>query len=223
MTSQKIRQDKYSLYNIYQILYDSFGAQHWWPGETVDEIIIGAVLVQNTNWINVTKAIDNLKKNSLLDLAAIYGCEKNLLTELIKPSGYYNIKTKRLLNVAEFFSRHSCENYRDLRCLELNEFRKRLLNINGVGRETADSILLYAFGYPIFVIDAYTMRFGKRHKIFSEKCDYDEARVLFESSLPSDTQLYNEYHALFVRLGKEFCKTKVRCDECPLNILFKKL
>ena len=204
------------IHEIYDRLFEFFGPQRWWPGETVEEIIIGAVLTQNTSWKNVEKAIRNLKQNNALSLKAITNLPRQTLAELIKPSGYFNIKEKRLRSVAEYLAPFSGNNFKHLRKSPLADVRRELLNVHGVGRETADSILLYSLERPIFVVDAYTLRFGKRHGLFEEKSAYDEVRILFENALGEDIPKFNEYHALIVMLGKDYCRKRPRCGECPL-------
>jgi len=204
------------LLKIYRRLFKHFGPQHWWPGETVEEIIIGAVLTQNTNWGNVERAIENLKRADALSIRKIVALEPETLSTLIRPSGYYNIKAKRLWAVADYFVRRCDTDFSLLETIPTDELRGELLSVHGVGRETADSILLYALNRPVFVVDAYTLRVGRRHGFLSEKDDYESARALFERSIKRDVQPYNEYHALLVRLGKEYCRPRPRCAACPL-------
>jgi len=204
------------LLKIYRRLFKHFGPQHWWPGETVEEIIIGAVLTQNTNWGNVERAIENLKRADALSLRKIVALEPETLSKLIRPSGYYNIKAKRLWAVADYFVRRRDADFSLLETIPTDELRDELLSVHGVGRETADSILLYALNRPVFVVDAYTLRVGRRHGFLSDKDDYESARALFERSIKRDVQPYNEYHALLVRLGKEYCRPRPRCAACPL-------
>ena len=207
------------LTEIYQLLWDSFGPQHWWPGETRLEIIIGAILTQNTNWTNVEKAIANLKAADLLDARRLYNLEIQKLAELIRPSGYYNIKARRLKNFLHWFVEEHDGQLSNLESLSTDRFRECLLAIKGIGPETADSILLYAFGRGVFVIDAYTARIVTRHGLVEPCADYEQLQYLFQSSLRSDTKLFNEFHALLVRAGKEFCRTKAKCEDCPLEKL----
>lgn len=204
------------LLKIYRRLFKHFGPQHWWPGETVEEIIIGAVLTQNTNWGNVERAIENLKRADALSLRKIVALEPETLSALIRPSGYYNIKAKRLWAVADYFVRRCDTDFSVLETIPTEKLRGELLSVHGVGRETADSILLYALNRPVFVVDAYTLRVGRRHGFLSDKDDYESARALFERSIKRDVQPYNEYHALLVRLGKEYCRPRPRCAACPL-------
>jgi endonuclease-3 related protein len=207
------------LTEIYELLYDVFGPQHWWPGETRFEIIAGAILTQNTNWANVERAISNLKSADLLDPHKIHQLDTSQLAELIRPAGYSNIKAKRLKNFLDWLFGNYDGELSSLENVDTERLRVELLSIKGVGRETADSILLYAFERPIFVVDAYTARIACRHGLIGPDADYEQLRELFESSLPQDIKLFNEYHALLVRLGKEFCRPKARCAECPLEKL----
>ena len=208
-----------TLTEIYQLLYDAFGPQHWWPGETPFEIITGAILTQNTNWTNVEKAIKNLKSAEYLTPAGLHNVDVSLLAEIIRPAGYYNIKAKRLKNFVNWlFDSYSGE-IANLQIVETSRLRAELLAIKGIGRETADSILLYALGRPVFVVDAYTARITIRHELIDPDADYEQLRELFESNLPEDVKLFNEYHALLVKAGKEFCRPKARCSGCPLEEL----
>ena len=207
------------LTEIYRLLYDAFGPQHWWPGETRFEIITGAILTQNTSWANVEKAITNLKSADCLTLEKLHHLDPAQLAELIRPAGYYNIKAKRLKNFIDWLFDNYDGELANLETIDTDRLREELLEIKGVGRETADSILLYAFERSIFVVDAYTARIVCRHGLIAHDADYEQLRELFESNLPTDTQLYNEYHALLVKLGKEFCKPKARCTDCPLEKL----
>jgi len=208
-----------TLTEIYQLLFEHFGPQHWWPGQTQFEIITGAILTQNTNWTNVEKAIANLKSAHLLTPKGLHDIEVSELAELIRPAGYFNIKAKRLKNfISWFFENYDGEPAR-LESLDTDQLRAELLAIKGVGRETADSILLYAFDREIFVVDAYTARVAIRHGLIEPEADYEQLRDLFQSNLPPEAKMFNEYHALLVRVGKEFCKPKARCAGCPLEKL----
>jgi len=208
-----------TLTEIYQLLFEHFGPQHWWPGETQFEIITGAILTQNTNWGNVEKAISNLKSAELLTPKRLHDIEAPELAELIRPAGYFNIKTKRLKNFVDWLFENYDGELAGLESLDTDRLRAELLAIKGVGRETADSILLYAFNREIFVVDAYTARVAIRHGLIEPEADYEQLRELFESNLPQDAQLFNEYHALLVKVGKEFCRPKARCAGCPLEKL----
>ncbi|MBA7556326.1 Endonuclease III [subsurface metagenome] len=208
-----------ALTEIYQLLFDRFGPQHWWPGETRFEIITGAILTQNTSWANVEKAITNLKSADCLTPEKLHHLESVQLAELIRSAGYYNIKARRLKNFINWLFDNYQGELTNLESIDTDQLRAELSEIKGVGRETADSILLYAFDRPIFVVDAYTARIVFRHGLIEPDADYEQLRELFESSLPADTQLFNEYHALLVRAGKEFCRPKARCPHCPLEKL----
>jgi endonuclease-3 related protein len=205
------------LTDIYRILYRSFGPQHWWPGETPFEIAVGAILTQNTNWGNVEKAINNLKQSGTLDPHVLHKMPHARLASLIKPAGYFNIKAKRLKHFLAFLSNHYKGVIEGMKDEDLHHIRRRLLEVNGIGPETADSILLYALDKPVFVIDAYTRRVLIRHNIIPESATYHETQELFHKNLPADVHLYNEYHALFVMTGKHYCKPKPRCRGCPLE------
>jgi len=202
---------------IYEILFKRFGEQHWWPGETDFEIIVGAILTQGTNWKNVEKSINNIKERGLLELEKFKNLSIEEIRELIKPSGFFNVKAKRLKNFLNEFSRRF-RSIDEMKTMERDELRKYLLSIKGIGKETADSIILYALKKPIFVVDAYTRRILVRHNIIKGDEDYEYIRRLFEDNLPDDEKLFNEYHALLVKLGKEYClKKKPLYSECPLN------
>jgi endonuclease III related protein len=198
----------YNLHQIFEQLLEQYGLQHWWPGITRDEIIIGAILTQNTNWVNVDKAINNLKQADACSLESCALLDLNTLEQLIKPSGFYRVKAKRLKQISK-----ALIELRNQRLL-LPEFRNELLSLEGIGPETADSILLYAFNLPIFVVDAYTRRIYSRMNITNDKATYHEIQQLFQKSLPFDTSLFNEYHALIVKHAKEICKTKPKCESC---------
>jgi len=208
-----------TLYEIYQLLYDAFGSQHWWPGETAFEIMTGAILAQNTNWNNVEKAIANLKSGGYMTPDALHRIDNLQLAELIRPAGYYNIKTKRLKNFVNWLFDNYSGEPANLQNIYTDQLREELLGIKGIGRETADSILLYALGRPVFVVDAYTARIALRHELIEPGADYEQLRELFESNLTEDVAFFNEYHALLVKAGKDFCRTKARCSGCPLEEL----
>ena len=204
---------------IYNKLYKAFGPQHWWPGDTPFEVAVGAILTQNTNWGNVEKAINNLKKEKVLGARAIHDMPVKKLASLIQPSGYFNIKAKRLKSFINFLMNDYHGSMQRLKKEEMHSLRRKLLSVNGIGPETADSILLYALDKPVFVIDAYTKRVLSRHKILRHEDSYEKYQELFHLSLKKDVKLFNEYHALFVRVGKTFCKTKPVCEGCPLEQL----
>ncbi|HBG92992.1 MAG: endonuclease [Nitrospirae bacterium RIFOXYB2_FULL_43_5] len=205
------------LVSIYKKLYKSFGPQNWWPGDTPFEVAVGAILTQNTNWGNVEKAINNLKKEKVLNAKAIHDMPVKKLALLIQPSGYFNIKAKRLKSFINFLMNAYHGSMKKMGSEEIHSLRKKLLDVNGMGPETADSILLYVLDKPIFVIDAYTKRVLSRHNILGHDEAYDKFQELFHSAFKKDVRLFNEYHALFVRVGKEFCKPKPVCEGCPLK------
>jgi endonuclease-3 related protein len=205
------------LREVYQRLFDSLGPQHWWPGQSPFEVMVGAVLTQNTNWQNVEKAIRNLRQADLLEPRALHAVPTEELEELIRPAGYFRIKARRLHNLLEMLVDRYGGSLETMFGSGLPDLREELLTVSGIGPETADSILLYAGGLPIFVVDAYTYRVLTRHGWIDFQAGYQEIQDLFQSSLPEDTALYNEYHALLVRVGKEFCrKSNPRCEQCPL-------
>jgi endonuclease-3 related protein len=204
-----------TLRQIYDAMYKALGPQKWWPGESPVEIIVGAILTQNTNWGNVERAIANLKAAGLLDWKALRRIEMSRLAELIRPAGYFNVKARRLKNFVDWLWRRHEGDLSRLAAIELGRLREELLSINGVGPETADSILLYALERPTFVVDAYTARVMRRHGMtFS---GYAELQAIFEDHLPREVGLFNEYHALIVAVGKDFCRPKARCETCPLR------
>jgi endonuclease III related protein len=205
------------LLEAYKLLFKEFGPQNWWPGETPFEVMVGAILTQNTNWKNVEKAITNLKEQNLLEPDRINNISQDRLASLIRPAGYYNIKAKRLKNFIERYISDFGGDPEKLKDLSLEEAREWLLSINGIGPETADSILLYALEKPSFVVDAYTNRVLERHNMIPEAITYDDLQEIFMDNLKPDTALFNEYHALIVRLAKDFCRKKPLCDECPLK------
>lgn len=206
-----------NLLEIFEKLYSFYGPQHWWPGDSPFEVAVGAILTQNTNWTNVEKAINNLKASKALNPKKLMDMPIERLAILIRPAGYFNIKAKRLKDFISFLMDNYGGNMERMRKDNAKSLRRKLLLINGIGPETADSILLYALNKPVFVIDAYTRRILSRHRIMDYKASYDEYQRLFHEELDEDISLFNEYHALFVRLGKEFCKPKPRCNSCPLN------
>lgn len=222
---------------IYKRLYKTFGPQKWWPttleGELhptyhgnkklnesqVFEIIVGSILTQNTAWKNVEKAIMNLNKKRLIDINKIKTIKKQKLARLIKPSGYYNQKAERLKIVADFFGKNKIQK---LKKQTPEKTREHLLSIKGIGPETADSIILYAFNKPVFVVDSYTKKVFSRAGICKNKCSYDELQEIFHKSLPRKAKLFNEYHALIVELGKRYCTKKPNCAECPVNTICRR-
>ena len=203
---------------LYRRLYDSFGPRHWWPADSPFEVIVGAILTQNTAWRNVEKAITSLKSLGLMSPEAIYNLPVRDLALIIKPSGYYNIKARRLKHFVEFLFADTGGDLKRLFDQELDPLRRKLLSINGIGPETADSILLYAGEKPTFVVDTYTRRILMRHLLLPEDASYDETRDLFMSHLEPCVSMFNEYHALLVKLGHTFClKRNPRCQDCPVK------
>lgn len=203
---------------MYERMFAQLGPQHWWPAETAFEVMVGAILTQNTNWKNVERAIDNLRGVGVLSLTALADLPVALLAGYIRPAGYYNVKAGRLKNLLLFIREHFGDDLQSFLDQPLAEFREQLLSIKGIGRETADSILLYAADQPIFVVDAYTHRILLRHQLIDEECDYEALQELFMDHLPCETALYNEYHALLVKVGNLYCKKKnPDCAVCPLQ------
>ena len=208
-----------TLTKIYQLLFDYFGPQHWWPGESKFEIITGAILTQNTSWSNVEKAIANLKSADLLTPERLCNLDVPKLAGYIRPAGYFNIKAKRLGNFLAWLFENYDGLLENLENIDTEQLRVELLAIKGIGPETADSILLYAFDREVFVVDAYTARVAVRHGLIEPGAEYEQLRELFQSNLSPDIKLFNEYHALLVRVGKQFCRPKAGCSGCPLDKL----
>ena len=204
------------LMQVYRSLLREFGPQHWWPADSPFEVMAGAILTQNAAWLNVAKAIANLKRADALDARALASMDHDRLAGLIRPSGYYNVKAERL----QVFVRWFCERYEAklarMKRRSTPALRQELLAVRGIGEETADSILLYAVGRPVFVVDTYTRRVLSRHGVVSARAGYAEVQQFFQQRLPRDAALFNEYHALIVALGKDVCRPKPRCAECPL-------
>ncbi|MDH5436650.1 MAG: endonuclease III domain-containing protein [Gammaproteobacteria bacterium] len=206
-----------SLKRIYNTLFKKHGPQYWWPGDTPFEIMVGSVLTQNTAWTNVEKAIHNLKQAKALSPETILATHHARLAKWLRPSGYFNIKAKRLKNYCHWYVGQG--GFKSLSKLDTHELRTQLLSVNGVGPETADDIVLYAFERPVFVIDAYTRRIFSRLGVITGEESYEELRTVFESGLKSDAMLYNEYHALIVKHGKEVCRSRPDCDQCCLTAM----
>ena len=205
---------------IYRELFKAFGPQGWWPGDGPFEVLVGAVLAQNTNWGNVERAIQNLKAAGKLSPEGLHRTKLPELAQLIRPAGYFNVKAKRLKNLIDWFFENYNGNLKEMFSEKLDPLREGLLSVKGIGRETADSILLYAGDMPSFAVDAYTYRVLSRHLLIPEDSTYEEIKSFFEDNLPKDVQLYNEYHALLVKVGKDYCKPRnPRCRECPLGEL----
>jgi endonuclease-3 related protein len=209
-----------SLRRYYDSLFAAYGPQHWWPGRTDFEIIVGAILTQNTSWSNVEIAMRNLRREKLLTPRAIERVSLPRLAQLVRSSGYFRQKAKKLKCFVRFLRSEYGGSLSRMFRAPTAVLREKLLGVHGVGPETADAILLYAGQHPVFVVDAYTRRMLERHGLAEPTHSYEEIRQVFERSLPSDAPLYNEFHALIVRNGKEYCRTSnPRCSECPLHSL----
>lgn len=197
-------------------MLEAAGPRGWWPGEGRDEIIIGAVLTQNTAWRNVEPAIENLRAARLLRLRKLALTPPERIAPHIRPSGYFNLKARRLHSVARYFAPGGRERFNELEKRETGTLREELLGVWGIGPETVDCILLYALERPSFVVDAYTLRVLERHGLAPPRTRYEAARTLLASAIEEDVPLYNEFHALFVWAGHHYCKPKPRCARCPL-------
>ena len=206
-----------TLMEIYNLLLSSFGPQNWWPAETKLEMMVGAILTQNTSWINVEKAILNLKEKSLFSIQKLSQIPASMLAEYIRPAGYYNLKVKRLKNLITFIVDRYNGDISNLFSLNTEAIREKLLTVKGIGLETADSIVLYGAERPIFVVDTYTHRILTRHGLIEEDAGYNDVQSFFMDNLSHDVELYKEFHALIVKTGKDFCRRKPRCSKCPLD------
>jgi endonuclease-3 related protein len=206
-----------TLKDYHKALLKRFGPQGWWPGETPFEVMVGAILTQNTAWKNVEKAIATLKTYGLLDPHKIHETDQDTLALAIRPAGYFNVKAKRLKSLIEWFVTKHDGDVERLKRLPPDRLREELLEVKGIGPETADSILLYALDVPTFVVDTYTYRVLTRHDVIGEEATYDDMKELLERKLPRDRALYNEFHALIVAVGKDFCRATARCEKCPLK------
>jgi len=200
---------------VYQHLHRHYGEQHWWPAQSGFEVMVGAVLTQNTAWTHVEKAIINLKAVNSLDAESIVLAQHRHLAAWLRPSGYFNVKAQRLRSLCRFVL--DSGGVEALSAMPTPSLRADLLAVKGVGPETADDILLYAFERPVFVIDAYTRRLFSRLGMVSGEEGYEELRLWFESSLGADVALYNEYHALIVVQAKDVCKKRPLCESCVLQ------
>ncbi|MGQ9508266.1 MAG: endonuclease III domain-containing protein [Thermodesulfobacteriota bacterium] len=205
------------LMKIYNHLYKAFGPRNWWPAETAFEVMVGAILTQNTSWRNVEKSIKALKEKGVLNPEGIRNLRRSELSLLIKSSGYYRIKAERLKAFVEFLFENYDGDLNKMREEEIEKLRAKLLKVKGIGPETADSILLYGLKMPIFVVDAYTKRILSRHNLIPKEASYEEIQRFFMDHLPLEEGLFNEYHALLVHLGKILCKRVPKCDSCPLK------
>jgi endonuclease-3 related protein len=210
------------LLSIYELLDAYFGDLHWWPGDSPFEVIVGAILTQNTAWRNVEIAIGNLKLKEILSPEGILTTDDDILADLIISSGYHHVKTRRLKSFVRYLYEEYDGNLDSMFLENLPFLRKKLLAVKGIGEETADSILLYGGNKPIFVVDAYTRRILEKHDIIHADDSYADIQNLFMNHLPQSVPLYNQYHALLVNTGKHFCRKIPRCDGCPLKTLAKR-
>ncbi|OGP74724.1 MAG: endonuclease [Deltaproteobacteria bacterium RBG_13_58_19] len=202
---------------MYRKLWEAFGPQGWWPGDSPFEVCLGAILTQNTNWNNVARVLAELKAEGLLQPRALLKMPEAELAQRLKPVGYFNVKARRLKSFLDFFAGRFQESLELMARADLEALRPALLGVKGIGPETADSILLYALNKPTFVVDAYTFRILGRHGLVGETASYEELRQTFMDHLAPEVPLYQEFHALLVRLGKDFCRPRPSCDECPLQ------
>ena len=206
-------------HQVYQTLLGALGPQHWWPGESPWEVMIGAVLVQNTAWKNVERAIANLREADLVDPRRLLVLPAEELAELVRPAGYFRLKTKRLRSLMEFVVQRYDGSLEALRNADWRQLRAELLGVHGIGPETADSILLYALEHPVLVVDTYTHRVFARHGWIGYEADYHQLQEYLTSELPVDAAIYNELHALLVNVGHHYCRRQPECDDCPLRDL----
>ncbi len=208
-----------ALLRIFDTLSQHYGPTHWWPGDTPFEIAIGAILTQNTAWTNVEKAIVNLKKEALLSPKHLVEASEEVVQAALRPSGYFRQKTERVRLFSEHLLQHYQGSIRRMARRPLAELRPELLSLKGIGPETADDILLYACEHPVFVVDAYTRRILTRHGLIEDNLSYEALRSLLEENLPTDLHLFREFHGLIVWTGKDFCRTKPHCEDCPMGFL----
>jgi len=213
----EMKTSRRELMQLYRRLYRHYGDLQWWPGDSPLEISVGAILTQNTAWTNVEKAIKRIKEARSLSVASLGRMTRKRLALLIKSAGYFNVKARRLKNFLSFLQHRYGGSLRKMFKQDSLRLREELLSVNGIGPETADSILLYAGAKPIFVIDAYTKRIFSRHGVLSYEKSYDEFQELFMRQLPRSVTLYNQYHGMFVNIGKDFCRKRPLCASCPLN------
>lgn len=206
-----------ALIEIFHLLYKVYGPRRWWPAENPFEVMVGAILTQNTNWANVEKAISSLKRERVLTPASIYGLSIKRLARLIRPCGYYNIKAGRLKNFINYLFLKYSGRLSDMRRQQRGRLRRELLEVKGLGPETADSIILYALNKPVFVVDAYTRRIMGCQGIIGTDLDYHQIQSAFTKNLPKSVKLFNEYHALLVEHGKRVCRSSPKCQECILH------
>jgi endonuclease-3 related protein len=210
---------KKQLMNIYNRLYKTFGSRRWWPADTAEEVVFGAILTQSITWKNVEQAIVALKEQGKLSFQAVACMDERALAEIIRPARFLNQKARTLKKYADYFGEKYGYSITKMKRRDLWTLREELLSLYRIGPETADSILLYALEKPIFVIDVYTKRILSRHGFLNMEGSYEDYQKLFMEGLPGDVRLYNEYHALLVHLGNRFCKPKPLCDICPLRTI----
>jgi endonuclease-3 related protein len=209
-----------TLLRYFEAMSGALGPMNWWPARTPFEVIVGAILTQNTSWGNVERAIANLRSARMLTPRAMLTARSSSLAAMVRPSGYFRQKAKKLKAFVRFLEQEYGGSLKRMFDMPTAELREKLLSVHGIGPETADSILLYAGNHPVFVVDAYTHRIFERHRITSGKPDYENVRTMFEAALPHEPQLFNEFHALVVNTGKNWChKSAPRCAECPLGSL----
>jgi endonuclease-3 related protein len=202
---------------FYNALYKRYGPQGWWPASNELECMLGAILTQNTAWKNVERALENLKREGLISIEKLASIPLHSLANLIRPSGYFNQKAVKIKNLVRFIIEDYGGDIRRMFEEDKEKLREGLLGIKGIGPETADSIMLYAGNKPVFVVDSYTYRVLSRHGLIPEEAGYGEIQELFMDSFPEDARLFNEYHALLVKLGKEHCRRSPLCEGCPLE------
>ncbi len=212
-----LKRDRQRFYKVYERLIQRYGEQHWWPADSPFEVMVGAILTQNTNWTNVERALENLKARSSLDARQILEHEHEVLAGFLKPSGYFNVKAIRLTTFCRWYIEQG--GFEKIDREQTQQIRESLLAIKGIGPETADDILLYAFKRPVFVIDAYTRRIFSRLGFVSDDLSYEQLQQIFEQALETDVAMFNEYHALIVRHGKTHCRTVPQCTGCSLKTL----
>jgi endonuclease III related protein len=212
---------KRDLLKVYTLLHEHFGDLHWWPAESPFEVMVGAILTQNTSWINVEKAISALKRRGLLSPVSLNQLEEDSLAEIIRPSGYFRVKAKRLKSLVSFLFNEYSGSIKKMQAENLSSLREKLIGVKGIGPETADSILLYACQKPVFVSDAYTQRILRRHGLIPEGADVAQIRTLLMNHLPHDVPFFNQFHALLVNAGKTYCRRIPKCASCPLGNLLQ--
>ncbi len=218
LLTKRTESSAHALQQFYQVASHALGPQRWWPARTPFEVMVGAILTQSTAWVNVERAIENLRRARALTPRAIGRMPQRQLARLVRPSGYFRQKAKKLKAFVRFLDSEFSGSLARMFRTPTPRLREMLLAVHGIGPETADSILLYAGRHRVFVVDAYTRRILTRHGLIGERAGYEEMRALFETNLPRDAQLYNEFHALIVNIGKDWCRPNgPRCDSCPLS------